>query len=617
MLRERYGYIEHRTVDELAERGPSFLGDLLKELDGIEDQISRARLLSSDMKHLLERVKGYKEKVRSAYEKARDICVKLQIRADKGSVVTGDTVQVTLRAINCSLFDVELEFPESWPDKVSDGLELVAPQKPPKPFKVPLGKGEDATYTFTYRAEKEGRHAIGGMFVHARGGGASRQLQINLIEVIVRAPGAERKPGVEKPLVEAAPAPRVEIELRKTVERDKVFEGESIRVNVHVRNRGNIATPLAVRNDEKAVSGDSSWSGTLGPGEEYTLSYEVKAEKRGVITLEPAVAECYVDGKLYTFRSNSVSVNVLPREEERIDVDQLVNGVVQKGLLFMVGYLVARGKEVKVPKKTIVENIRAVEKRDEGKLYVLEHPISVVIEEHDDFVRLRRASPAELSSAVDAATAERLESAFIGIMEGRLSAWRPREAEKFKKESISDPPNGLGVVYTYLRGGLVPRAVSRVYVLTYSRRDKLSKYGVDHYPLSTKEVSRAIGVVEGKDEPAIVIVGSPTGWDEEAKKFARHYVNPRIGLLLVDLKTMELYYNPQGLVQEVVDLVPDFGKLVQPVPEECLETVERLDDALLNGVITQDDYLRKIGEEVQVCLQRKEKVLAGPLPEKT
>jgi hypothetical protein len=133
-----------------------------------------------------------------------------------------------------------------------------------------------------------------------------------------------------------------------------------------------------------------------------------------------------------------------------------------------------------------------------------------------------------------------------------------------------------------------------VHVKTYANIEKLYFDEVDHaqMSLSHPEVGNLIKKLSQRKHPVIVFLCSPTGWDEETKRFAREASDPKTHVVFVDLKTLETYFNQsKSVLRELCSLLP---RVEATYPTEASEQLEKLDNLLLNGTLTLDRYLEEV-----------------------
>lgn len=250
------------------------------------------------------------------------------------------------------------------------------------------------------------------------------------------------------------------------------------------------------------------------------------------------------------------------------------------------------------PKRVLVEGLPYVEGKD--VTYILEDPSAVVADDRGDYVLVRRARVVELVSQSTRKLAKVLIDDFRTRAREGLARWGKRVkikernvdeetlakvAEKAKKkaEELAEALPRLFLLEVSYGGGLFRRSRLKLYIGVFCRVDRLFFHGVDHEPARLGEALAALGLEE-VEEGAVVVLGSPTGWDEESKRRA-------LGggrLMLIDLKTGVAYYPA-----ELADLAEALGFGVAPVVPYG-EEVARLDELLLEGRISQEVYLQQL-----------------------
>jgi hypothetical protein len=224
-------------------------------------------------------------------------------------------------------------------------------------------------------------------------------------------------------------------------------------------------------------------------------------------------------------------------------------------------------------------------------------------------VLVRRARVVELVSQTTRKLAKVLIDDFRSRAREGLARWREggrvrerdageealekiAEAAKKRTEEVAEALPRLFLLEASYGGGLFRRPQLRVYVGAFCRLDRLFFHGVDHEPARLGEALAALGLEEVED--AVVVLGSPTGWDEESKRRA-------LGggrLVLIDLKTGVAYCPP-----ELADLAAALGFGAVPLVPYG-EEVAKLDELLLEGKISQEVYLQQIKAVLKPPQQR-------------
>jgi hypothetical protein len=293
----------------------------------------------------------------------------------------------------------------------------------------------------------------------------------------------------------------------------------------------------------------------------------------------------------------------------QLDWGEVLSVASRHALVSLVGVLVGMAvpETRSYPKRVLVEGLPHVEGRD--VTYVLEDPSAVVVDDRGDYVLVRRARVVELVSQTTKKLAKVLIDDFRSRAREGLSRWseggrvRERDAgeealEKIAKvakrraEEVAEALPRLFLVEASYGGGLFRRPQLRVYVGAFCRLDRLFFHGVDHEPARLGEALAALGLEEVED--AVVVLGSPTGWDEESKRRARGGGR----LVLIDLKTGVAYCPP-----ELADLAAALGFGAVPLVPYG-EEVAKLDELLLEGKISQEVYLQEIKAVLKPPQQR-------------
>jgi len=293
----------------------------------------------------------------------------------------------------------------------------------------------------------------------------------------------------------------------------------------------------------------------------------------------------------------------------QVDWGEVLSVASKHALASLVGVLVGMAvPETRTyPKRVFVEGLPHVEGRD--VTYVLEDPSAVVADDRGDYVLVRRARVVELVSQTTRKLAKVLIDDFRSRAREGLARWREggkvRErdvgeealekiagAAKKRAEEVAETLPRLFLLEASYGGGLFRRPQLRVYVGAFCRLDRLFFHGVDHEPARLGEALAALGLEEVED--AVLVLGSPTGWDEESKRRA-------LGggrLVLIDLKAGVAYCPP-----ELADLAAALGFGAVPLVPYG-EEVARLDELLLEGKISQEVYLQQIKAVLKPPQQR-------------
>ncbi|MBO3832645.1 MAG: hypothetical protein FGF51_04575 [Candidatus Brockarchaeota archaeon] len=614
-IREELGIIEHSSEDDLLKMGIKTLRDKEKVADQIKNEISSARLFGGDRSELLNRVELIRQKISRAIELWEKIKVNAKLEVKEGVVEVGRTFNVNLSLCNENPFDVLVNLQGSWPDGLRQIWESY-------PRSLKLKARGSQIISFSLQGLKEGTFIVGPFTLVCKADGMEESIFTETVKVEVR-------------------SLRPRLKIVKKVDKTSVSEGEEINVELTVENEGEkVAKEVYLKDDVSRlrVEGITEWRGELPPRSSQTISYKIRADA-GNRVLNPATATFSDEsGKQYSVHSNTVNINIQPKptekpvkiqdekkKEKELDIEKIgVKDITEAAISLVVASAMAHPKIKKIAKKVIVDrSLRWTTSKQGGQevTLIFEHPIAVVREDHKEFVRLRRATPIEILHGVDGLTARRLQEQFIHTMRGILNDWKPegttgidveeysdteayeriRDAlkeygEKIDEEKLKELPRNPILICTYYakRGLLRKETLMKVYVKTYADVEKLYFDEVDHIPmnLGRMDVSNFIRSVSQLKHPVIVLFCSPTGWDEETKRFAQGASDPRVHLVFIDLKTLEVYFNDKkDVLKELCSLMP---KIEITYPEEMGEEVEKLDNLLLSGVLTQDRYIEEI-----------------------
>jgi len=565
----------------------------------------------------MNRVRLIETKLNFAVRLWKEIQVTPELVTREGIVKAGQPFNVDLILQNKNPFDVTVSLEGSW----SQGLKQVGTAYP-KSFTIKARSSK--TISFLLQSPGDGVFIVGPFTIICKARGMEERITTNSLNVEARAP---------KPI----------LKIVKNVDKTRVREGEEIEVMLTVKNEGEgLARNVYLKDDVsglRVMGGITEWRGELAPGSSQSISYRVIAERP--LALKPAVIS-FTDesGRQSSLQSNIVSIDVqavgkppeVLKEERkaesppRIGVDEIINEICKLGISALIGYSIGSisPKKRKIAKKVIVEEgLRwsTWKQGDQEVTLIFEHPIAVAREEHEGFVRFRKATPVEVFHGVDTLTARGLQEQFIHMMRGVLNNWRPEGATDVSMEEYQDieayerikrilkeyeeeidekklntlPRNPMLICTYYARQGFLrKKMLMKVYVKAYADIEKLYFNEVDHTQmnLSHPEVSSLIKSLSQSEHPIIIFICSPTGWDEETKRFAREASDPKTHLVFVDLKTLEVYFNDKkNILKELYGLMP---KVEVTYPEEAGEELEKLDNLLLNGTLNLDRYIEEV-----------------------
>ena len=615
-MRRELGVVVHSSEDDLLEMGVVKLQEKLEAAKRIEEEVASAKLLGDDRHQLMSEIRLAKSKLSSAIKLWREIQVFAELEACRGPVRVGQPFAISLVLRNRNPFDVQASLEGFW----SSELRCVSPF----PQNLTVKARSSCTVSFLLQSSSEGTFVVGPFTITCRADGMEKKVAIDPVKVEVRS---------FKP----------ELKIAKNASRVRVAEGEEVEVTLTVENRGEgYARNVHLRDNTsglRVIGGVTEWRGELPPGSSKSISYRFIAERS--LVLKPAVVS-FVDesGRQSSLQSNTVVVDVQAvgkrveaieeRREKveipRIGVEEIIDEILKLGTIALIGYSVGSmiPKKRRIAKEVLVEGgLRWTtwKQGDQEVTLIFEHPIAVVREEYESFVRLRKATPVEIFHSVDSLTARRLQEQFIHAMRGVLNSWRPEGAtdvdvkeyqdtgaierirktlkeygEEIDERKISTLPRNPALVYTYRakRGFLRTETLMEVHVKTYANIEKLYFDEVDHAQMSIShpEVSSTIENLSQLKHPVVIFFCSPTGWDEETKNFARDASDPKTHLVFVDLKTLDTYYNSsKNVLRELCSLTP---KVETEYPREASEKIEKLDNLLLNGTLTLDRYIEEV-----------------------
>ncbi|MEM1548489.1 MAG: BatD family protein [Candidatus Bathyarchaeia archaeon] len=620
-IRRELGIIEDSSEDELLEMGVEELQEKMKIAKQIDKEISSTSLLASDRGQLKSEIQLIKSKISRAIELWKEIRIDAELDVDRKTIETGQTFKVSLILRNRNPFEISVNLQGSW----SDELKLIGTSYPRS---LVLKPRTSKIASFILQGSNDGTFTVGPFTITCKAKGMEESITTEPVKVEIRS---------LKPI----------LKIVKNVSKTSVREGEEIEVKLTVTNEGKgIAKDVYLRDDVSGlkVEGTTEWRGELTPGSSQTISYRIVADTINKVLKPAIVTFTDISGKQASVQSNAVNIEVQPRPIERlievparreevgkeekeraISIDEIMGEIGKLGISALIGYSVASisPKIRRIPKKVVVdEDLRwaPVKQKDQEVTLIFEHPIAVVKDEYEEFVRLRRATPVEIFHGVDGSTARWLQEQFIHVVRGVLNSWRPEGAvevdveeyfdteasekirkalkeygEEVEEEKLKELPRNPMLVYTYRakRGFLRKETLMKVYVKTYANIERLYFDEVYHAPMSlSKEVSDFIRSVSQLEHPVIVIFCSPTGWDEGTKRFAQEASDPKTHLMFIDLKTLDAYFNDKkDVLKELYSLMP---KVEITYIEEMGEEVEKLDNLLLNGTLTLERYIEEI-----------------------
>jgi hypothetical protein len=542
-LRESFGPVISFEVEEIRDiYSDEELRQIMTELKRFELRIGKEGLLETDRAKIVSEIQKGKNKVSDALELSSKLSVVAQLVMDRSSLQVGSSVSIEFHVRNKSFFDITAGIDAPWPI----GLEEV--DHTFQPNLTLERRSSDFTFLIL-RASKEGEFSVGPFAITCKGKGQEKVLRFSSTKIRVR-------------------ARQVEIEPTESA---------------------------ANKVPEKKL---------LLPAQE-------------VATRQPEA--------------------LTQRSEQSSQLDELMQKAGKGLLLLAAGVFLSRFNPAvrKIPKHVVVnEGVRwTTAKYGDTEVTIIgERPMAVVAEDiWKGIVVFRMATPTEIRSAVDSSIARRLEQQFVLMMKGKLASWRPRttavasvgwedgseeneikkkisEASEKQGEEIDEEKMRKIPLNPFLRcayykdkrfGFLNEGLATEVHVLTYSRPEKLYFDGVDHNPLSLADVKGSVDQRSRShpDCPKLIVLGSPTGWDDQSKSLAQQYSDPRVGLVLVDLKTMDTYYSDKNELSK--DLATQIQSVIERFPREAygIDT-EDLDNQFFSGTLNAEEYKSAVLERL-------------------
>jgi len=442
-----------------------------------------------------------------------------------------------------------------------------------------------------------------------------------------------------------------ELKVERKVERGAVDGVDGYRVMVAVQNKSDDYVELRTREslpqDLLLQPGvEVGWQGRLGPGEKATYEYFLKAPPEE-LELPPVVVEVLLGTSIKPYQFDSTIVKLKPlkpagegkptlaergkvegKEEEvaeertsqlEFSPENLMSELAKAGVSAFLGYVIGSGfvPEIKrMPKQVFIhQDLRWSTRKigDEEVTVIFEDPETVVVEDRGDFIQIRPATVSEIVASTTAKLAWILEREFINWVigssknleeMGRVKVEEPKplfNLGDFKKElektgvpvdeqRLKELPSNLYTVVT-VGGGVLRKANVKVYAFSLARVSELYRNLVDHKPLSLSEALEMIKEVKVEDaEENVIILASPTGWDPQSASEAKRDPNPHRHIVLVDLKTGELFFNAsKPFLKMLIDTIFT-GFSLTTVPVES-EEVDKYASLLLRGVIDEKSFL--------------------------
>jgi len=622
---EKTAFIDDFVAGELAElHNPNELEELASRLQVLLKRAEEADIPPYDKRVLLEICRRRLNKLKKALDLAkRPPHLELDASLTRGEVIEGELIEVKYVIENLSgrRASVRLEC------SASEGLELLSfPAK-----EIELRAGERYEGFFELRASQSGRFKIGSLRAVAKfEDGTELSKTMGPYEVYVRSPRVKLEASVSGP--------------------KRVKEGEPLGIQLRLVNAGE--TPLEVI--VEGFNGWKGWRGQLEPGKEEVVNANLSLPA-GVHVIKPVIRYRDPRGREEIIQSEEVRVEVAgpvvketeekavkkAEEEVHVDVEGLM-GTITKGVLAAAAgaYLGKMFPEIKRYDKPVLiqDLVWSKVKTAEGEevTAILEHPVVTVIEDKGKYILIRRAKVTELLASTDRKLAKRLQTEFISRAEDTLKSWNPpalregihvsikkldigrEELRKLEKELrraglrlderiVDELPRNLLLEASYKTGKIIKRTKYRVYVLAYSRLGQLYFNEVDHKPMSLAEAQDAVEGRIKKGARGVLIYASPTGWDPQSTQEVKIRSSPSLQLVLINLKTGEVHTglsNP--VVDELAALLARGGLEISPPSREDEKELEKLNELLLSGKLSEKEYRRQL--EILLKRSRDRKV---------
>ena len=599
--------------------------DLVKYIDFLSKL--RSEVLSADLyphhrKDILAKIDRRLSKLKVVLSGGKETpMLEILIEADKSEVFEEEVAKISCLLVNNYFREA----------KVILSLEGVGVSFPKgRSYTIYLAPGEKYSLEIPAVAEKTGEATIGPIVAEATFSDGKRiNVKSKLLKIKV------------KPY-------RPMLEVVRRVKSKNIREGKPAEVEIILRNVGTTALGVSVVEpiEGMKIEGKYKWRGVLKPGEEKILRYKIHLPS-GSHTL-PSTKVIYRDPRGSTWEKllKEEVIEVKPAKAEEINYSSLIDLFFKSAFSAGVGYLVGKyivGKKLpeikKYSKPVFVQgNIpwKKIEVKGQEITIVFEHPIATVTEDRGSYIALRPATLEEILSATDIRLARTLQLEFCTKVENIFKYWRPRlgeevnlsykkinlskeEKEAIRKEleakrevinekKLSMLPENTLLEFIYYTGSFFRRKEFAIHVLTYSRLRKLFYNEIDHKPLAKAEALKAIEKRIRKDIEHVLILASPTGWDQKSIEEVESFILPNSHILLVDLKTGEAYFNKNDPIAcEVASLIAKETTGLPPIPKEARKEFDKLTEMLVKGEINEKEYLNKILELLGVKIKVKEK----------
>ena len=440
-----------------------------------------------------------------------------------------------------------------------------------------------------------------------------------------------------------------EVEAYKVTVKVKNKDSETIKLTIRERPPSDLF--LGVESSGGSAPDNMStaeWSVELSKGEVAEFTYFLRIPDQEV-ELPPTEVEMLLGNYVKKLVFKSTSTRLKPAKKQKhlertkteadkekaekpassersvtsFSVDNLLADIAKTGISAFLGYMVGSKlvpETKKMPKPVYIQDdLRWTTKivENEEITIIFENPESIVVEDRGDYIQIRRATVPEIVATTTPRLAWILEREFINWIKGaskhlyelgsvKVSEPKPlvdfveiveKESKKSgvstDKEKLKTIPSNLYTIIT-IGGGLLKKPRVKIYVFVLSRLDRLYRSGVDHQPLSLSEameMSREAKINYGED--TVFVFASPSGWDPQSISEAKRDPDPHRHIVLVDLKTGEVFYNDsKSFLRKIVDRM-FYGYSPALIPVDSDE-VDKYASLLLDGIIDEKMFLESL-----------------------
>ncbi len=280
-------------------------------------------------------------------------------------------------------------------------------------------------------------------------------------------------------------------------------------------------------------------------------------------------------------------------------------------------------KEVEEEYKSIIDELNELLKLKDEEIKKIEQEKKEVEEKFDrlwDKIKLALEEEKKLSKdkIVKLEEASFYEIWFVDRLKKKLSENKTikvggRRFKVYKDEVVEtknivpkDLPKNTEIIALMEEKKIVPMNKMKIMFrgIYFTHIDEYKRDGFDTYPMSLKEVKEVIEKVkvngEGYDR-VILLIASPTGFDDKAKEIVssedlrERYLSDKISLALFDVKEKKLYYN------EVDEFCRAFAKLMslEFEDEEFVRCEKRVkEDADIKGYAIFEDIVKEFPRNI-------------------